>query len=92
MEYPQLILLADVDIFAALLYIAWDVAYFYTLCSVVFRLARLLDWTVGPAKSAEPIRVMFGMWTLVGSGNHVLDGDSHPPQWMGQFWGDAVCC
>ena len=30
---------------------------------------------VSPAKSAEPIDMLFGIWTRVGPGNHVLDGD-----------------
>jgi len=29
---------------------------------------------VSPAKMAEPIEMLFGLWTLVGPGNHVLDG------------------
>jgi len=36
-------------------------------------------WSVGimgPAKIAEPIEMLFGMWTWVGSVNHVLDWDA----------------
>jgi len=29
---------------------------------------------VSPAKTAEPIEMPFGLWTLVGPRNHVLDG------------------
>ena len=29
---------------------------------------------------AEPIEMPFGLWTLVGPGNHVLDGGPHPPR------------
>jgi len=30
---------------------------------------------VSPAKTAEFIEMLFGLWTWVGPGNHVLDGD-----------------
>ena len=34
---------------------------------------------VSPAKTAEPIEILFGLWTRVGPRNHVLDGgaDAH---------------
>jgi len=42
-------------------------------------------WFVGlsvklasPAKLAEPIKMPFGLWTRVGTGNHVLDGVQIP--------------
>jgi len=41
---------------------------------------------VSPTKTAEPIKVPFGLKTLVGPGNHVLDGVQSPP-WEGQFFG-----
>ena len=28
---------------------------------------------------AEPIEMLFGIWTLMGLGNQVLDGDPDPP-------------
>jgi len=31
-----------------------------------------------PAKTAEPIEMLFGLWTRLGSGNHVLDGGHCP--------------
>jgi len=35
----------------------------------------------GPAKTTEPIAMPFGMWTLVGPRNHVLDdGPDRPMQ------------
>jgi len=34
---------------------------------------------VSPAKTAEPIEMLFGLWTWVGSRNHVLAGDPDPP-------------
>jgi len=33
---------------------------------------------VSPAKTAEPIQMPFGLWTRVGPGNYVLDGDPDP--------------
>jgi len=32
-----------------------------------------------PEKMAEPIKMPFGLRTLVGPGNHVLDGGPDPP-------------
>ena len=34
----------------------------------------LLDTTVNHAKTAEPIEVLFGIWTRMGPRNHVLQG------------------
>jgi len=41
-------------------------------------------WSVGlsvkivsPAKAAEPIEMLFGVWTRVGPGNHVLNVGAH---------------
>ena len=39
------------------------------------------------AKMAEPIEMLFGMWTLVGPGNHVLDGCPDRPMTMGNVRG-----
>jgi len=52
-----------------------------------------VTWSVGlsvtlvsPAKSAEPIEMPFGLRTLVGPGNRVLDwGPDPPPYGKGQF-------
>jgi len=33
---------------------------------------------VSPAKTAEPIKILFGLWTRVGPRNHVLDGVQIP--------------
>jgi len=46
--------------------VAWSVCRFVTL--------------VSPAKTAEPIEMPFGLRTLVGPGNHVLDGGADPPR------------
>jgi len=39
---------------------------------------RLLVTSVSRAKTDEPIEMLFGLWTRVGPGNHVLDGADHP--------------
>jgi len=39
---------------------------------------------VNPAKTAEPIEMPFGLRTLAGPGDHVLDG-VQMPVWKGQF-------
>ena len=52
-------------------------------------------WSVGlsvtlvsPAKTAAPIKLLFGLRTWVGPGNHVLDGGPDPPMGRGKFWGE----
>ena len=40
---------------------------------------------MGPAKMAEPIEVAFGMWTLVGTRNHILDGGTDPARLRGSL-------
>jgi len=42
---------------------------------------------VSPAKTAEPIEMPFGLRTLVGPGNQVLDVGPVPPNGKGQFFG-----
>ena len=37
------------------------------------------DTIVSPAKTAEPIEMLFDLRTRVGPGNHVLDGGLDPP-------------
>ena len=45
------------------------------------------------AKTAEPIKMSFGLWARMGRRNHVLDGSSgaeglgHGNQFL-----DAICC
>jgi len=41
---------------------------------------------VSPAKTAEPIKMLFEVWTQVGTRNHVLDGGSDAVV-KGQFQG-----
>jgi len=43
---------------------------------------------VSCAKTAEPLEMPFGMWTVVGPSNHVLDGGSRLPHTKGQFLGE----
>jgi len=50
--------------------------------SVVCQLIGLSVTLVSPAKTAEPIEILFGLRTWVGPGNHVLDGGPDPP-WEG---------
>jgi len=38
-------------------------------------------------KTAEPIEVLFGIWTQKGPRNHVLGGDPDPRRGRGNFWG-----
>jgi len=38
-------------------------------------------------QKAEQIEILFGMWTLVGLGNHVLDGGPEPAMKRGSFRG-----
>jgi len=53
--------------------------------------------SVSCAKTAEPIEMLFGIWTRVGLGNHVLCGGAHwrhlenttEPSTCGS---DAACC
>jgi len=33
--------------------------------------------TIRPAKTAEPIEMLFGVWTHMGQTNHVLDKSPH---------------
>jgi len=42
---------------------------------------------VSPAKTAEPIEKLFGLWTQVGSRNQVLDGGPDLPMERGNFEG-----
>jgi len=58
-------------------------AYCYRPSSEVCRYVTL----VSPAKTAEPIEMPFGLRTLVGPGNHVLDGVQIPHE-KGQFLGE----
>ena len=50
---------------------AWSVGRWMEHTNVKHTVARR-------AKTAEPIEVPFGLWTWVGPGNHVLDGDPDP--------------
>jgi len=39
----------------------------------------LLDTIANPTETAEPIKMLFGVWTRVDRGNHVLGGRPDPP-------------
>lgn len=47
----------------------------------------LLVTAMSPAKTAEPIEMLFGMKTQMGPGNHVLDRGPHPPMGIDNFRG-----
>jgi len=69
-----------------------DVACCHRCSSVVCRSVTI----VSPAKTAELIKMPFGLWTRVGPRNHVLDGVqiSHG-KWLfrgGKGWPIAVSC
>ena len=49
----------------------------------------LLVTFVSPAKTAEPIEMLFGMLARVGQRNHVLDGGPDPHE-IGSFKGKLV--
>ena len=44
---------------------------------------------VSPAETAEPIKMPFGSWALVGSRTHALDGVQIPVE-KGQFSGEGL--
>jgi len=56
---------------------------------VVCRSVGLSVTIVSPAKTVEPIKMPFGLWTLVGHRNHVLDGGADPPSEGGNFEGEG---
>jgi len=55
-----------------------DAVYCYQSSSVVCRSVGRSVKLASPAKLAEPIKMPFGLWTRVGTGNHVLDGVQIP--------------
>ena len=64
-----------------------DAAYCYRpSSSVVCRsVCRFVCHSLDPAKTAEPIKMPFGLWVWVGSRNHVLDGGPDLPIGRGNF-------
>jgi len=66
-----------------------DAAYCYQPSSVVCRsVCRTVCRSVtlvSPIKTAEPIKMQFGLRNQVGPGNHALDG-SPDPHGRGQSW------
>jgi len=57
----------------------------------VARFVSLSVTIISTAKMAEPIKIPCGMWTKVGSTNHVLDGSPDPLLQMGSFEGGRGC-
>jgi len=55
-----------------------DAVYCYRPSSVVCRSVCRSVTLVSPAKTAEPIKMPFGLRTPVDPGNHVLDWDPDP--------------
>jgi len=53
-------------------------AYCYRPSSVVCPLVCRSVTLVSPAKTAEPIEMLFRLWTRMGPGNHVLEGVQIP--------------
>jgi len=61
-------------------------------------IATDVAWSVGlsltivsPAKTAEPVKMPFGLWTRVGPKNyHVLDGSPDLPMVRGNFEGKGA--
>jgi len=62
-----------------------DEAYCYRPSSIVCRTVTL----VSHANRAALIELPFGLRTLVGPGNHVLDGRPDPPMERGNFEGGS---
>jgi len=62
-----------------------DVAYCCRPSSVVCRSVGRSVTLVSRAKTAEPMEMSFGLRTLVGTGNHLLDGCPDPPVGRGIF-------
>jgi len=51
---------------------------------------RLSVTVVSPAKMAEPIEMLLGLWTWVSPRNHVLDGGPDRPMRSGSFLGERT--
>jgi len=68
-----------------------DAVYCYRPSTVVCRpVSQSVSQSVtlvSPAKTAEPIKMLFGLRTWVGPGNHVLDWGPDSPMEMGNFEG-----
>ena len=71
-----------------------DAAYCYRRSSVV---GRSVCHSCEPCKTAEAIKIPFGLWTRVGSKKHILDEDAHCRHLANtiepfMFGGDAALC
>jgi len=59
-----------------------DAAFCHRRSSMACLFVSLSVTIVSPAKTAEPIEMLFGVCTWVGSRKHLLDGGGDPPcQW-----------
>jgi len=56
-----------------------DEAYCYRLSSKICLLVCLSVTIMSHAITAEPVEILFGLWTQVGQRNHVLSGGPGPP-------------
>jgi len=50
-----------------------------------------LDTLASDAKTAQPIQMLFGMWTWVGTENRLLGGSRNPPRERHNFQGAGIC-
>ena len=62
----------------------WPMHVALSVCLHVY----LFITTMSPTKTAELVKVLFGVWSRVNPRNHVLGGGSDPlPLGNGHFWG-----
>ena len=61
-----------------------------SVCLSVCLCISLLVITVNPAKADELIEVLFGLWTLLGPGNHLLGWDPDTLSGTSYFWGGGI--
>jgi len=64
----------------------------YRQSSIDCVLVCLLVTTTNPANMTELVKVLFGIWTLEGPRNHVLDGGSDLFTGRGTLKGDILRC
>jgi len=70
--------LASALLFGRIAALAIDATYCYRRSSVGLHVCIVM--TVSPAKTAEPIKFPFIMWSQVHPNNYVLDGRPDPQQ------------
>jgi len=70
-----------------------DAAYCYYRQSSVVCLSVSVGWSVtvfSPVKTAELIKMLFGLWTVVGPGNHFFSWRSRSPVQRDNFEGNTM--